>query len=201
MKQGLVKCHFDKREKVTLDDKKLSEERRWLHKVLNASGYPKCFISRAITITKSSNVKQKDWEPKITITIPCVAGIREEIWRIYNTSHITVAIRTIRTIRSEFKWVKELLPLEKQSILVYRVSCTSGQAYIGKSIWRLESRAKEHEDAWNQGELEEFAIAEHAWRHDVVTRLMSYYDQWANYALKWSWTRSNKGCRNPVLWI
>ena len=35
----------------------------------------------------------------------------------------------------------------------------------------------------------------------VVTWLMSYYDQRANYALKWSWTRSNKGCRNPVLHI
>ena len=33
----------------------------------------------------------------------------------------------------------------------------------------------------------------------VVTRPTSYYDQRANYALKSSWTRSLKGCCNPIL--
>ena len=31
---------------------------------------------------------------------------------------------------------------------------------------------------------------------------LSYYDHWANYALKWSWIRLMKGCRNTIfMWV
>ena len=121
LKQGLVRCLFDRAEKVTLDDKKLSEERKQLHKVLNANGYPKRFISRATASGKSSNGKGQDWKPKITITIPYVVGVSEEIRRICNISNIRVAFRTVRTIRSKLARVKDPLPLEKQSMVVYCV--------------------------------------------------------------------------------
>ena len=51
-------------------------------------------------------------------------------------------------------------------MLVYLVACSCGQAYIGKTIWRLESRIKEHRDASSNGQLEKSTIAEHAWKHD-----------------------------------
>ena len=134
--------------------------------MLNANGYPKRFISRVTAPAKSSNGKGQDWEPKTTITVPYVAGVSEEIRRVCNTFDIRVAFRTVRTIRSELTRVKDPLPLEKQSMVVYRVPCACGQAYIGKTIRRLESRIKEHKDACNRGQLEKSAIAEHAWRHD-----------------------------------
>ena len=57
-------------EKVTLDDKKLSEGRKQLHKWLNANEYPKHFTCRATAPAKRSNWKGRDWEPKIAITVP-----------------------------------------------------------------------------------------------------------------------------------
>ena len=123
-----VRCLFDRAEKVTLDDKKLSEERKRLHKVLNANGYPKRCISRAIASEKSSNGKEQDWEPKITITVRYVAGISEKIRRICNTLDVSVAFKTVRTICSELTRVKYPLPLEKQSMMVCPVPCACGQA-------------------------------------------------------------------------
>ena len=102
-----------------------------MHKVLNANRYPEHFISRATAPAKSSNRTEPDWEPKITITVPYVAGVSEEIRRISNTFDIRVAFRTVRTIRSELTRVKEPLLLEKQSMVVCHVLCACGQAYQG----------------------------------------------------------------------
>ena len=38
--------------------------------------------------------------------------------------------------------------------------------YIGKTIRRMESRLKEHNDVCSRGQLEKSATAEHAWRHN-----------------------------------
>ena len=51
-------------------------------------------------------------------------------------------------------------------MVVYRVPCSCGQAYIGKTIRQLESRMKEHRDACVRRQLEKLALAEHAWKHD-----------------------------------
>ena len=143
---------FDTAEKVTLDDRKLSEERKRLHRVLNANRYPKDFIKRATAHAKSSNGKEQDWDRKTTISIPYVSCVSEEIRRICNTFNIRVAFRTVKTIHSELTRVKDPLLLEKQSIVVYRVPCACGQAYIGKTIRRLESRMKEHKDPCYRGQ-------------------------------------------------
>ena len=151
-----------------MDDRKLSKERKRLHKVLNANWYPKHFISRATALAKSSNGKGQDWEPKTTITVPYVAGVSEEIRKICNTFDIRAAFRTVRTTRSKLTRIKDPLLLEKQPMVVYHAPCACGQADIGKTIQQLESRIKERKNACNRGQLEKFAIAEHAWRHDVM---------------------------------
>ena len=50
-------------------------------------------------------------------------------------------------------------------MVVHRVPCSCGQAYVGKTDRRLESKIQEHRDACDQGKLEKSAIAEHAWKH------------------------------------
>ena len=130
---------------------KLGGKRKWLHKVLNANEYPKRFMSRAASPAQSSNGTEQDWEPKITITITYVVGLREETRRICDTFDIRVAFMTVRTIHSELIRVKDPLPLEKQYMVVYCVPCACGQAYIGKTIRWLESRMKEHKMPTSEG--------------------------------------------------
>ena len=134
LKRGLVRCLFVRAQEVTLDNKNLSKARKHLHEVLNANGYPKRFISSATAPARNSSQREQDWEPKVTITIPYVAVVSEEIRRICNDFDIRVALRTAKTIRSELTRLKDPLPLEKQSTVEYWVHCSSGQAYIGKTV-------------------------------------------------------------------
>ena len=62
--------------------------------------------------------------------------------------------------------MKDKVPAEKQSGVVYKIPCSCGKVYLGETRRRLETRLKEHKDACRRGELEKSAIAEHAWTHD-----------------------------------
>ena len=76
------------------------------------------------------------------------------------------AFRAGKTLRSLLTRVKDALPVEKQSVVVYQTSCSCGKVYTGKTIRRLETRIKEHKDACNQQQIEKSAVAEHAWEED-----------------------------------
>ena len=66
--------------------------------------------------------------------------------------------------------VKDPLPIEKGSIVVYQIPCSCGQVYIGKTNRKLETRIKEHKDTCSKGQTERSAVAEHAWEHSHPTR-------------------------------
>ena len=59
--------------------------------------------------------------------------------------------------------VKYKVPAEKQSGVVYKISCSCGKVYLGDSTRRrLETRLKENKDACRRGELQKSANVEHA---------------------------------------
>ena len=61
--------------------------------------------------------------------------------------------------------VKDLLPMQKQSKVVYRITfCCSGKSYIGGTRRRLETRLREHLEACWRGTLEVSVVAEHSWK-------------------------------------
>ena len=115
---------------------------------------------------RKHNQGELDWVPRTTFTIPYIPGISKEIRRVCRDFDIRVAFKTGMTMHPELTRVKDTLPLEKQAMVIYRVPCSCGLVYIGKTIRRLESRLKEHKDVCSQGQLEKSAIAEHAWRHN-----------------------------------
>ena len=77
-----------------------------------------------------------------------------------------VTFRTGRTLRSLLTRVKYPLPMEKQSMVVYKISCSCGQTYIGKTIQQLETRLKKHKDACSRGLFERSTVAEYALKED-----------------------------------
>ena len=137
---------------------------------------PKHFINSATAPTMKSVQEEQGCVPKTTITIANVAGASEEIRGICRSFDVTIAIRTARTICSGLTKVTDLLPLENQSIMVYRVPCSCRWAYTGNTIWQLESRLKKHRDACSQAQLEKSAIAEHTW-WIVSTKIMEWNDR------------------------
>ena len=96
------------------------------------------------------------------MVIPYVAGMSEDIRCVRS---IRVVFKSGRTLRSMLTKVKDTLPLGKQSNVVYRIPCSSGQVYIGETKRRLETKRKEHRDASERGMMEKSAIAEHAWEN------------------------------------
>ena len=62
--------------------------------------------------------------------------------------------------------VKDPLPIEKQTNVVYEIPCTCGKVYIGETKGQLGTRLKEHKDACVRNQTEKSAIAEHAWTND-----------------------------------
>ena len=76
-----------------------------------------------------------------------------------------MVIKSGRSLRSVLTKVKDTLPAEKQSKVVYQILCNCGKMYIGETARRLETRMKKHQDACCRGLLEKSAVAEHAWEH------------------------------------
>ena len=67
-----------------------------------------------------------------------------------------VVFRSGRSLCSMLIEVKDALTV------VYCVPCSCGEAYIGETVRRLETRMKEPQDACQKGPLEKLALAEHA---------------------------------------
>ena len=89
------------------------------------------------------------------------------------------------TLRRQLTRVKDTDPTLKKSGVVYRIPCSCGLAYIGKTKRSLETRLKEHQAACRWGEMEKSAIAEHAWtkQHHPEWDNVSILDQARNNGL------------------
>ena len=75
--------------------------------------------------------------------------------------------------------VKDALLPEKQSKVVYLIPCSFGKTYIRETIWRLETRTREHQDTCKKGMMEKSAPAEHVWEnhHPIRWEETSVVDQ------------------------
>ena len=82
-------------------------------------------------------------------------------------------------MRSKLSKVKDKLPSNQNSNVVYRVPCSCGKFYIGGTMRRLETSLKEHKEACLRGEQEKSAVADHAWssHHPILWKEASVVDQ------------------------
>ena len=100
--------------------------------------------------------------------MPYVAGMSEDIRCICREFNIRVVIKCGRTLHSMLTKVKDTLPIGKQSNVVYRITCSCGQVYIG------ETRLKKHRHAYERGMMEKSVVAEHVWEnHHLILDLFS----------------------------
>ena len=161
---------YDRARNITISQNNLITEESHLDKVLRQNGNPTHFVRAASipppqVMTASPEEDQNDGENPELMMIPYVAGLSEDIRRICRRFNIKVIFRSGRTLRSMLTRVKDTLPLDKQSNVVYQIPCSCGMVYIGETKRRLEIRVKEHKDACKKGLMEKSAIAEHAWTH------------------------------------
>ena len=104
-----------------------------------------------------------DRQPVGTVSISYISGVSEDIRRICRCFNIRVAFRSGTSLQSMLSKVKDPLPIELQSGVVYRIPCSCGKSYIGETTRRLETRLKEHRDDCRKQNLQSSAVADHAW--------------------------------------
>ena len=90
-----------------------------------------------------------------------MAGVSERICRVCRKFNIKVFFRSGPTLHSLLSKVKDSLPMEKRSGVVYEVPCQCGKVYIRETKLRLETRIKEHEDACKKYHRLTGAVAEY----------------------------------------
>ena len=154
---------------------------------------------------------QTDQEPPLTtIAVPYVSGLSEDIRRVCRQFNIRVAFRSGRFLRSMLTRVKDPLPPDLLSKVIYKVPCSCGKAYIAETTRRLETRLKEHKDACRKQLTDKSATAEHAWNShcpikweeaSVLDHARNSPDLMINEAIHIQTTPMDKGAEIPGCWV
>ena len=108
-------------------------------------------------------VEFEEEEKQPPAVIPYVSGVSEQIRKACEKFNLKVVYKSGLTLHSPLTKVKDPLPREKLTGVVYQILCQCGKVYVGKTQRCLETHIKEHKDACSKGYTEKSAIAEHQW--------------------------------------
>ena len=139
------------------------------------TGYPLRFIQNSSTPT--TRVPIADETHTSSVTLPYIKGVSEAIRRVLAPLCVRTSFRPAHTLRKALVHVKDSIPTEQRSGVVYRIPCSEcPKAYIGQTGRPLMQRVKEHRRALTTGNYLTSAAAEHAlttnhaidWDHATV---------------------------------
>ena len=95
--------------------------------------------------------------------LPYIKGVTEPLTRILNNNGIRATTRPVKTLQQEFASPKSRPPSDRQTNVVYKISCSDCTwNYIGETGRCLHTRTKEHirdTKVFESGSN----IASHAW--------------------------------------
>ena len=179
-----MRCLHERARRIVSTERNLKKEMNHLSRVLMHNGYPANFIrTSSVPVTQEEdltpNKEDEEKESQPLMVIPYIAGLSEDTRRVCREFNIRVVFKSGRTLRSMLVKVKDMLPVGKQSNVVYSIPCSCGQVYIGETKRRLETRLKEHRYACKKGMTEISVVAEHAWEnsHSIDWEEMSVLDK------------------------
>ena len=95
--------------------------------------------------------------------IPYSQGLSEQIRRVLRKFNIRTAFRSGLSLGKLLTKVKDPVPPEDRSGVIYKISCLCGDTYIGETERNANIRIKEHKAACRLAKFEKLAVAEHAW--------------------------------------
>ena len=167
MKRGVVRSLVRRAEEISSDDQLLKKEMRHLKTVLPVNGYPSNLVratqerkTRDTTVEEEEEEKKK---PAVTAVIPYSQGLSEQIRRVLRKHNIRTAFRSGLSLGKLLTKVKDPVPPEDRSGVVYKISCLCGDSYIGETGRNAIIRIKEHKAACRLVRFEKSAVADSAW--------------------------------------
>ena len=92
-----------------------------------------------------------------------VSGVIKDIRRVCSRYNLRVIFKSGQMLHMMLTRLKDKLPEEKRSKVVYWIPCDCGKVYIGETIRRLETRLKEHKEVHRKADTKTSVVAEHSW--------------------------------------
>jgi hypothetical protein len=169
-KLGLIYCLLDRIWKITTDIEQRDLEIKTLKNILLKNQYPDKIIDQEIdkflknriessnneNINQQTTAKETSEKQKRFIVLPYAGDKSEEfskrLRKLVNKNFpkidLKVAYTTPNEIGKMFPFKDRISCIEKQSLVIYQISCIDCKAaYIGKTARILEHRIKEHKDS------------------------------------------------------
>lgn len=151
-KTGLIRTLFHRANRICSPEV-LPREREFLCRTLQLNGYPQQLIEKYSSLRPSD----PQFGPKkkiVTLRVPFKGDafldqIRRTLTKEVNTVYSTVELRVIPVTRPQWRQnLKDSIPLEAESNVLYEFTCTCGSKYVGRTERRLSQRISEHVPRW-----------------------------------------------------
>ena len=143
----------------------MREERSYVKETLHQNGYPEHFLLSRCSPSKKDE-EEKD-NPRSRVTIPFIQGVSEAVTRILSDINVQVHMKPFRTLRRILSHLKDRIPDNDKSNVVYKINCRDCDAScVGETKRALKTRVSEHRRAVENMDFSDSALAQHAWEHD-----------------------------------
>ena len=151
------------------DDTSRPAEMQHLEKVFRANGFPEQLLEKTLSrLPRYIEDNQPEERPTILYT-PYIRGTSEKLDKACAPLGVKTVFKPQRTIRQLLVQVKERIPPENQTEVVYEVSCKDCKLkYIGETKRSLKTRMSEHKYAVRRGdERNGIAVHAHQLQHSI----------------------------------
>lgn len=164
-KRNTIKILTDKI--LELSDKEFHAKNfQLLTDTLVRNGYSKRLINEIIEQTRMSNNNDNPIEQKEGtkfVSIPYIKGAFEKIRHVFKDTDTKVVGRGGNNLgRNIFSKLKDKIPKEKQSGVVYKIPCCLENTYVGETGNRLGTRTGQHEYNIKVNNSSHSALCKHA---------------------------------------
>ena len=175
--KGKITCSLSFNSVADIDSNSIQQEIQHLEKTFQANSYPDSVLD-PILKGKPTNPPQpaqpatEESPEKKILCLPYVRGVTEKIDRVcrnIKTVNLKLITKPHRTIRQTLVNVKNRVPEEKKTGVIYEVPCHDcDHVYVGEIGRTLKKRLAEHKQAVRRFD-EKNGIAVHVHQHDHHT--------------------------------
>lgn len=151
-----------------------------LTKTLKENGYPEKLIQSTINMAKKKTLHEKRNDELVKnqyVSVPYVKGAFEKIKITFDKHNIKVVGKGNNNLKKHlFTRIKDTVPINLQSGLVYKVKCSCSKVYVGQTIQYLEKRMADHQYNINIKNSNHSALCDHIINQEPNTEHIVNWD-------------------------
>ena len=178
-KLGVIRSLQHRANTIISDQEDLPGEHNHIQKSLGCCGYPNWAFTKAKKTKEHTQNQNAETGTGTQITIPYISGLSERIKNTLKSFGIATSYKPTNIIRGKLVHVKDKPPRDKQSNLVYGITCAAtdcGEAYVGETKQSLRARVNQHRrpsssEAQNSAVFNHCKTSEHFFKPEEVVIL------------------------------